>query len=217
MDAVFSNSRQRALRPQRSRPFLRRVGEFLLFSPQNKRFTTLTMAVTFITLITMASVVYLATHGGSATITTLIGFAGPVVVVQMVAMLRQEQATEETLRRQEQSAKEAHEHRERLEAEIKKTRHDIKGELNTASLKMDEVIHKTNGGLSQAVVESAEQVRKAEHEQMLDDPAFRKRMAEELCPMLSDDVVRRVLEGLRDGEGAERRIDRPPYPPKVQT
>jgi hypothetical protein len=155
-----------------------------LFSPQNKRFTLLAMAVTFISIVTIASVTYLATHGGSTTITMLIGFAGPVVITQMIAMLRQEQSNDEARQRQAEATENARIHREQIEKEIIKTRHDIRGDLNATNLKMEEVVRKTNGGLTTAVKEVGEQVRQAERDQMITDPThcrdFAKIVAEEL-------------------------------------
>lgn len=59
---------------------------------------------------------------------------------------------------------------------IRRTRHEIKGDLQAQTMLMQEVAQKTNGGLTKAVKEVGEQVRAAEREQavfdLLENPKF---------------------------------------------
>jgi hypothetical protein len=121
------------------------------------------------------------------------GFAGVSLVIALKLLLSMLQA--EFVRRD-------------IRADLRQTRHDLRGELNANSLKMDEVVRKTNGGLSNAVEKAGEQVRLAEREQMMNDPKFKHDLAMELCPMLAEQVTAGVLKGLSNP---------PPQTPTVQT
>jgi hypothetical protein len=79
---------------------------------------------------------------------------------------------------------------------IRKTRHEIKGDLQAQTLLMQEVAQKTNGGLHKAVKEVGDQVRAAEREQVINDPTCRQAI-EEIAGRAADRAARMVYEAMK--------------------
>jgi predicted small integral membrane protein len=154
----------------------------LPFRPQNRMTTFLVTAVLILCGMCIWGVKVIATtpNPQSTPAYAFLGISVALALKMLLSLLATEFARRDIL------------------ADNRKTRHDLRGEMNAQSLKMDEVVKKTNGGLSHAVAVAGEQVRKAEHSQMLDDPEFRQRLVADLCPMLGEDVAKRVVEMLKN-------------------
>lgn len=174
-----------------------RDGEVIMFSPQNKRFTLLVGAITFIIVVTLASVTYLATHGGSATITTIIGFSGPVVVTQLFGFLKQQQDADLSAIQR---------------AQIMRSQEEIKNKTDEAVSKTHEAVQML-GDAAVKVEETKQQVEKVTDGHMKE--VVRNALAELGCDGLAVLVAEKVVEALRDQEGKERKVDRPPLTPGV--
>ena len=156
--------------------------ESVPFQPQNRMTTFLVVAVLIVCGMSVWGVRVIA-NSPNPTSTPGYAFLGISIALALKILLSMLQT--EFARRE-------------FHADLRNTRHSIRNDLQANSLKMDEVVRKTNGGLTHAVNAVGEQVRLAERDQVLHDAAFRAEIARELCPMLADDVARRVVEMMRN-------------------
>lgn len=95
----------------------------------------------------------------------------------------------------------------KLSSEMSHTRHDLRNAMDaTTSIiqgAASEMLQKTNGGLKEAVKEAAEQVRAAEHDQILNDPRCLRLVEEAVqksATLAAENAVRRVMEEMRRGQ-----------------
>jgi hypothetical protein len=84
-------------------------------------------------------------------------------------------------------------------AGIRRTRHEIRNDLNAQSLVVQEMAQKANGGHLAAVKEVATQVREAERSQIIADPLCRKAI-DEIASAAAEKAARKVLDELRGGQ-----------------
>jgi type VI protein secretion system component VasK len=138
----------------------------VVFSPANRRFSLLVIAAVAVCAVISAAVVVLEivdnrpghAPGNCGGISRVIGFGG-LMLGQIFLLLR----VETRGKAQEQ--------------QIAKTRHDLKDKIDTVPAvanavldKVDELDKKTNGHLAESIRVVADEIRKAERDQVLTDP-----------------------------------------------
>ena len=162
------------------------------FRPENRMTTFLVLAVLLLCGMAVMGVRVIMRFP-SANSTPAWVFLGTSVVLALkilLAMLQTEFATR------------------KLSSEMSHTRHDLRNAMDDTTRIVQgavvEMSQKTNGGLTKAIHESGEQVRKAERDQLIDNPECFKALtavAEKAAEEAANRAAQRVLDALKGGGG----------------
>jgi type III secretory pathway component EscR len=171
------------------------------FRPENRMVTFLVMML-FLTACLAAGMVYLLSHGASGMQSTPANlFIGGIIVliVKDLIWLIHEYASRKEIKEELHCHNvEAQEARQTIQTNLIEVKETVK--------RMEEV---TNGNLQKAIQATGEEVRKAEHNQLLEDPAFLKKVADiqsvERDRLLNDpNFMRRLADALPCDEIADK-------------